>query len=330
MTAVLVTGGAGYIGSVTCLRLREAGYEVHCLDNLSSGHRDAVPAGVHFIQADLADTATLRAAITDLDIAAVVHFAGAIEPSLSMTNPLRFYRENLVRSYDLVEILVNSGRIPLVYSSTCAVYGQPDRTPVDETVTLSPDSVYGRTKLAVEGLLSDCWAAHGQPSIALRYFNACGALPQHGLGPDHLRKVHLVTQVMLTALGQRPELVVYGGDYDTPDGTCVRDYIHVDDLAGAHVLAVKSLLEQPRSTAYNLGLGKGFSVLEILKSAEAVVGRDIPHTFGPRRAGDPARVFADAAKAHAELAWQPRWVELSDVLTSAWDWHRAHPSGYAR
>lgn len=330
MTAVLVTGGAGYIGSVTCLRLMQSGHEVHCFDNLSSGHRDAVPPGVNFIQADLADTTRLRQAISDLEVVAVVHFAGAIEPSASMTHPLRFYRENVVRSFDLVEVLTGLGRIPLVYSSTCAVYGQPDRLPVDEDDSLRPDSVYGRTKLTVERMLADCWAAYRQPSIALRYFNACGAVPDAGLGPDHLRKVHVVTQVMLAALGRRPDFVVHGDDYDTPDGTCVRDYIHVDDLAAAHVLAVQTLIEQPRCSAYNLGLGKGFSVLEILDAAEQVIGRPIPRTIGARRAGDPAQVYGDASKARAELGWEPRWTELRDIVASAWEWHQAHPAGYAR
>jgi UDP-glucose 4-epimerase len=328
VTAVLVTGGAGYIGSVTSLRLKESGYEVYCLDNLSSGHRDAVPPGVRLVHADLADGETLHRTLADARIDAVIHFAGAIEPSLSMVDPVRFYRENVARSAQLAEALVRHGRIPIVYSSTCAVYGQPARVPVDESTPTVPDSVYGETKLLVERMLGRCWDAYGLPSISLRYFNAAGALPEAGLGADHRHKVHLLTQVMLAALGKVPRVVIHGVDYPTPDGTCIRDYIHVDDLAAAHVLALGSLLECPRSDALNLGVGQGHSVREIIDAAQDVIGASLPCEIGPRRPGDPARVVADAGRARRELGWSPRWLDIHDVVESAWAWHRAHPDGY--
>ena len=328
MPSVLVTGGAGYIGSVTCLRLREAGYEVHCLDDLSAGHRAAVPPGVRLVQLDLEDVGRVRRVLVDSDIEVVVHFAGAIEPGSSMLNPMRFYRDNVVRSAGLVEELVRIGGIPLIYSSTCAVYGQPAELPVTEATPPAPDSVYGRTKLTVEHMLADCWQAHRLPSLALRYFNACGALPEHGLGPDHLRKIHLVTRLLAAAAGLQRELVVHGDDYATPDGTCIRDYIHVDDLASAHVAAVRSVLSTPRRAVYNLGLGRGYSVRQMLDLAVDVVGHDVPYRVGPRRPGDPAQIFADASLARAELGWSPKWNDMREVIESAWVFAQAYPDGY--
>ena len=192
----------------------------------------------------------------------------------------------------------------------------------------APQSVYGATKLAAEQMLGDCWRAYRQPSIALRYFNACGALPEAGLGPDHRHKEHLLTRVMLAALGKVPEVVVHGQDYPTPDGTCIRDYVHVDDLASAHVLAVQSLLDDPRQDVYNVGVGRGFSVLEIINAADRTVGQAVPRRIGPRRPGDPAEVIADASRIRKELGWQPKWLDVGAIVESAWAWHQKHPDGY--
>ncbi|GAC1319072.1 MAG: UDP-glucose 4-epimerase GalE [Acidimicrobiales bacterium] len=328
MPRILVTGGAGYIGSHTIRHLLEAELEVVVLDDLSAGHRAAVPGDVPLVVANTADRAAVGAVLAEYRPDAVIHFAGSIEAGESMTDPRRFYANNVIGALGLVDALVDWRPVPLVFSSTAAVYGEPDRVPIDEQVTKAPTNVYGETKLAFERVLAAYDRAYGLRSVCLRYFNACGARADTSIGPDHRMKTHLLTMAMLAALGQRDAVHVLGTDYPTPDGTGIRDYIHVDDLASAHVLALRSLFDGAPSTAYNVGVGRGFSVQEVLDSADRVVGRPIPRVIGPRRVGDPARLVADSTKISNALGWRPRYTELDAIVETAWRWHSTHPDGY--
>ncbi|GAC1477840.1 MAG: UDP-glucose 4-epimerase GalE [Acidimicrobiales bacterium] len=328
MPRILVTGGAGYIGSHTIRHLVEAELEVVVLDDLSAGHRAAVPGDVPLVVANTADRAAVGAVLAEYRPDAVIHFAGSIEAGESMTDPRRFSANNVIGALGLVDALVDWRPVPLVFSSTAAVYGEPDRVPIDEQVTKAPTNVYGETKLAFERVLAAYDRAYGLRSVCLRYFNACGARADTSIGPDHRMKTHLLTMAMLAALGQRDAVHVLGTDYPTPDGTGIRDYIHVDDLASAHVLALRSLFDGAPSTAYNVGVGRGFSVQEVLDSADRVVGRPIPRVIGPRRVGDPARLVADSTKISNALGWRPRYTELDAIVETAWRWHSTHPDGY--
>jgi UDP-glucose 4-epimerase len=332
MASILVTGGAGYIGSHTLRHLLAAGYEPVVVDDFSAGHRAAVPEGVPVVEASTADHAVVAKVVADYAPSAVVHFAGSIEAGESMTDPRRFYANNVVAGLALLDALVDAAgdgpTVPVVFSSSAAVYGDPPEVPVAEGAPTAPTNVYGETKLAFEHALTAYDRAYGMRFIALRYFNACGAAADGSIGADHRMKTHLMTLAMLAALGQRDAVQVMGTDYPTPDGTGIRDYIHVDDLASAHVLAIAALVQGAPSTAYNVGVGRGFSVQEVLDAVDRVVGRAVPRQFGPRRAGDPARLVADSTRIRAALGWAPRYTDLDAIVATAWRWHSSHPDGY--
>ncbi len=325
---LLVTGGAGYIGSHTVRQLAAAGHEVVVLDNLSAGHQAALPAGMTLVQADLTDFDAVKATLAAQQPDAVVHFAALIEVGESMMAPGRYYRNNVVGSLNLLQAIVETRKIPIVFSSTAAVYGDAETVPIPEDAPKAPTSVYGETKLMTEQMLAAFERAHGLRSVRLRYFNVCGALPGGAIGEDHPNKTHLIELALLTALGQRDHMTVFGTDYPTGDGTCVRDYIHVLDLADAHVLAVNALAGGAESTVYNVGLGHGFSVQQVLDAVDDVVGTPIKREIGARRAGDPPSLVADSARIRSELGWTPKFTDLREIIRTAWDWHRTHPHGF--
>jgi UDP-glucose 4-epimerase len=320
MSHVLVTGGAGYIGSHTVRRLGAAGFEVSVLDDLSAGHPETVPDGVRLHVVDLADEAATAAAVDAARPDAVVHFAGAIEAGLSMTDPARFYRVNVLGSFHLAEALRSQGFPPVVYSSSAAVYGDPDTSPIPEDAPKRPASVYGRTKLDTEGLFASYARAYGLRSTPLRYFNAAGASTGGGLGEQHKVETHLIP-LAIRAVATGEPMTVFGTDYPTPDGTCIRDYVHVDDLADAHVLAVQALLDGAPGGAYNVGVGAGFSVREVLDAVGRVTGTAVPQQFSDRRPGDPAELVADPSHIRAELGWSPEHTDLDDIVATAHAWH---------
>lgn len=322
---VLVTGGAGYIGSTVAGQLLRAGHEVTVLDNLLKGHRQAVPEGACFIEGDVLDHELLGRVLGSTSYDAVMHFAAFIEAGLSMQQPGRFYRNNVAGSMNLIEAAITHGVRKFVFSSTAGVYASKD-TPLTESDPIGPASVYGHTKRVVEEILHWYHQIHGLRYVALRYFNAAGAAsPDHG--ECHHPETHLIPLVLQVALGIREKVAIYGDDYPTPDGTCVRDYIHVLDLAAAHVLALEALDEVPELTC-NLGNGAGYSVKEVVQAAREVTGHPIPAWVAPRRPGDAPILVADASTAHRILGWSPQIPELRDIIASAWAWHSSHPHGY--
>lgn len=321
---ILVTGGAGYIGSATAEALIKAGHSVTVYDSLVTGHRPAIAQGAKFIEADLSDSHTLVKALTDEKFDAVMHFAALIEAGESMKDSGRFYHNNLTNSLTLMETAVRAGVKRFVLSSTAAVYQSSDE-PLTEESPLGPTNVYGHTKLMVEQALDWYRQIHGLHFAALRYFNACGALP--GRGEAHQPESHLIPLVLRVPLGQRDAAAIYGTDYPTPDGTCIRDYIHIADLVSAHLLALDGLKERDR-LIYNLGSGNGYSVREVIETARQVTGHSIPARELPRRPGDSARLVASSEKIHRELGWKPEHDNLRDMIGSAWDWHKSHPNGY--
>ncbi len=322
---VLVAGGAGYIGSVVTAALLEAGHHPVVLDNLSHGHRAAVPASVPFIEADLADRARIESALREHRTEAVLHFAAFIEAGESMREPARFFRNNSACTLNLLEAMLAAGVNKIVFSSTAALFGNPERTPISENDPLHPTNPYGESKLIVEQMLSWFHQIHGLRYAALRYFNAAGATET--LGEAHHPETHLIPLVLQVAAGKRPSIAVYGTDYPTHDGTCVRDYIHVSDLADAHVLALNALREHTR-VVYNLGNGRGFSVREVIETARRVTGHAIPAVDSPRRPGDPAILVASSERIKQELGWKPKFADLDSIISSAWRWHQLHPKGY--
>lgn len=322
---ILVTGGAGYVGSVSVDLLAKRGYEAVVYDNLSEGHREAVPDGVPLVVGDLADEATLRGVLNDLKPAFVMHFAASALVGESYENPLKYFENNIANGVKLIRSMLAVGVNSIVFSSSAAVYGEPDKVPIPEEHVKAPVNPYGYTKLAFEQFLEYCEAAHGLSSVCLRYFNASGATQV--LGEDHMPETHLVPNVLGPALGKLDKFRVLGDDYPTHDGTCVRDFIHVCDLADAHVMALE-LLRQGRSDRINLGNGRGFSVMEVIKVAEKVTGESIPFEIAPRRKGDPAILVASAERAGRVLGWTPEYTSLEDIVRTAWEWHRAHPHGY--
>ena len=323
--AVFVTGGAGYIGSAAVAALLDAGYQVTVYDSLVTGHRAAVPAGAEFIHADLSDTETLRAALQARDYLAVLHFAAFIQAGESMEKPGMYFRNNVANAIGLIDAAVAAGIRRFVFSSTAAVYAPRDE-PLDEDAPLGPTNVYGQTKLMVEQILDWYRRTKGLHYAALRYFNAAGALPDRGEAHPH--ESHLIPLVLQVALGQREKIYIFGDDYPTPDGTAVRDYIHIADLVEAHLLALKALAHRDK-LIYNLGNGVGYSVLEVIRTARQVTGHPIPAEIAPRRPGDPSRLVASSERIRRDLGWQPRIPKLYDIIASAWDWHRSHPHGYA-
>jgi UDP-glucose 4-epimerase len=321
---ILITGGAGYIGSAAALALLEEGHTVTVYDSLITGHRAAVPDGAQFVQADLSDARVLGATLAEGKFEAVMHFAAFIEAGESMKDPGRFFRNNFTHSLALIEAAVRAGVKRFVLSSTAAVY-QSSAAPLTEESPLGPTNVYGQTKLMTEQALEWYLQVHGLHYAALRYFNACGALP--GRGEAHQPESHLIPLVLRVALGQRESIAVYGTDYPTPDGTCIRDYIHIADLVSAHRLALEALGGRDR-LVYNLGSGNGYSVREVIETARAVTGHDIPAVESPRRPGDPARLVASSQRIRDELGWKPDHENLKEIIASAWEWHRTHPNGY--
>jgi UDP-glucose 4-epimerase len=323
----LVTGGAGYVGSHLVAALAARGETVVVLDNLRTGHRAAVPPEVQLIVADLADTGVVDALLADGPWHAVFHFASLSQVGESMRLPLRYLIDNGANGMRLIEACVRHGVARFVLSSTAALYGTPSVVPIPEDAPLNPESPYGESKLFLERTLHWAERVHGLKYASLRYFNAAGADPAGRLGEDHRPESHLVPLVIDAALGRRAELEVYGNDYPTPDGTCLRDYVHVTDLADAHLLALDRL--ERSSIVANLGSATGHSVLQVIESVERVSGRKVPHRFCPRRAGDPAALVASSERAQRELGWRPRFADLDEIVRTALLWREAHPSGYA-
>lgn len=325
---VLVTGGAGYIGSVVAGALAKAGHDVVVYDSLIKGNRRAVPKQAELVIGDLADKSKLEEIFRGKGFDGVMHFAASIEAGESMLHPERFFRNNSVNSLSLLELMLEY-RVPrFVFSSTAALYGDPDRTPIEESDKLKPTNAYGESKFLVEQMLTWSHRIHGLRYASLRYFNAAGATED--LGEDHHPESHIIPIVLQAASGKRDSVAIYGTDYPTADGTCIRDYIHVSDLADAHLLAFERLGrdQQPERLIYNLGNGRGFSVREVVETAARVTGKKIRVTESPRRAGDPAILVASSQKIRAELGWTPKFPELATIVESAWKWREAHPNGY--
>ncbi|MHC4079075.1 MAG: UDP-glucose 4-epimerase GalE [Planctomycetota bacterium] len=326
--SILVAGGAGYIGSHAALALREQGYPVLVVDDLCEGHREAV-VDAELVVGSLLDPDFLARVFRDHEVAAVMHFAAHCYVGESVTEPGRYYRNNVVGTLNLLDAMVAAGVESMVFSSSCATYGEPATMPITEAAPQQPVNPYGESKLWCERLIRDLGHAHGIRGVALRYFNAAGADPTGRMGEDHRPETHLIPLVLRAAAGQGPDLTVFGRDYPTADGTCVRDYVHVTDLAAAHVLALEALPRLPPGlTAYNLGNEQGTSVLEVIHAVEAVCGARVPYEIGPRRAGDPPTLVGSSRKIQDELSWQPRFGAIETIVETAWHWHRDHPEGY--
>ncbi|NUQ65767.1 MAG: UDP-glucose 4-epimerase GalE [Pirellulales bacterium] len=326
---VLVTGGAGYIGSHAVKQLVQTGHRVIAIDNLYRGHREAVDRGASFHPMDLMDTDRLAELLRQHEIGCVMHFAALAYVGESVTQPLRYYRNNTAGAISLLEAMDRAGVERMVFSSTCATYGEPREMPIVETTPQQPINPYGWTKWYVERILKDYAAANGRFSfVALRYFNVAGCAADGTIGEDHEPETHIVPLLLLTALGRREKFTVFGTDYPTPDGTCIRDYVHVEDLCSAHIAAMEAL--QPGDQRfYNLGIGRGYSVKEVLESARRVTGAKIAVDDGARRPGDPAVLYADAGKIGRELGWSARYTDVDAIVETAWNWLRRHPDGYA-
>jgi UDP-glucose-4-epimerase GalE len=326
--AVLVTGGAGYIGSHAAKALHRAGYRVVVFDNLIAGHRAAAKFG-ELVEGDISDTAAVREALRRHEIFAVMHFAAFLDVGESVREPAKYYRNNVGGALSVLEAMAAESVKYLVFSSTCATYGEPVETPIAETHPQNPINSYGESKLAVERALPHFATAHDLRYVALRYFNASGADPEGEIGEDHSPEIHLIPRAIEAATGGRG-LQVFGDDYPTPDGTCLRDYIHVTDLADAHVKALESIAGGGPPSAYNLGTGHPHSVRDVIDTVARVTGRPVPWTLAPRRAGDPAVLYAAPGKAQAALKWTPTLGDLETIVRTAWDWHRTHPHGYGQ
>ena len=325
---VLVAGGAGYIGSHAVKQLIEVGCQVVVVDNLYRGHRAAVDKRAIFQKIDLAETNALAEVLARHKIDCVMHFAALAYVGESVADPLAYYYNNTAGTISLLKAMKTAGVKRLVFSSTAATYGEPEKTPIVETMRQEPVNPYGWSKLCVERVLRDYAAADPEFSFAaLRYFNVAGTAADGSLGEDHDPETHIIPVLLLTALGKRERVTVFGTDYPTPDGTCIRDYIHVDDLCAAHV-AVMNALRPGDARFYNLGIGKGYSVREVLASARRVTGSDFPVEYGPRRAGDPPVLFASAEKIHGQLGWSARYTDIDSIVATAWNWFKDHPDGY--
>ena len=322
---ILVTGGAGYIGSVTVAELVREGHTVTVFDNLSNGHRKAVVQGANLIVGDLADANRLAETFAKGEFDAVMHFAAFIEAGESMKTPERFFRNNTANTLTLLETMLRAGVHRLVFSSTAALYGDPETIPVPEDAPLRPTNAYGESKLLVEYMLTWMNRIHALRYASLRYFNAAGATNE--LGEAHRPESHLIPLILQAALGKRPNISIFGTDYPTTDGTCVRDYVHVFDLANAHLLALHGL-ESREKLVYNLGNGSGFSVRQVIDAACRVTGRPIPVVECPRRTGDPSVLVASSRKIQSELGWRPKFPNPEEIIRSAWEWHQQHPDGY--
>lgn len=326
--AILVLGGAGYIGSHTVYELIEAGRDVVVVDNLQTGFREAVRPEARFYEADIRDRQAMDKVFESEDIEGVVHFAASSQVGESMTDPLKYYDNNLYGATVLLQSMIAHNVKKIVFSSTAAVYGEPERVPILEIDHTRPASCYGETKLAMERLMSWVSRAHGLRYVSLRYFNACGAHPCGAIGEAHDPETHLIPLILQVPNGRREQISIYGGDYPTSDGSCVRDYVHVTDLAQAHILALDYLAQGGDNNVFNLGNGVGFTVKEVIGAARVVTGHAIPAEVCPRRCGDPAKLVASSRKARDVLGWRPRYDELSTIIATAWEWHKNHPNGY--
>ena len=326
--AILVCGGAGYIGSHAVHALVEKGEQVVIVDNLQTGHRGALNPAAKFYEGDIRDASVLDKIFTENKIEAVIHFAANSLVGESMEKPLLYFNNNVYGMQVLLEAMVRHGVDKIVFSSTAATYGEPKRVPIHEDDETCPTNTYGETKLTMEKMMKWVSRANGVRYVALRYFNAAGALPDGSIGEDHKTETHLIPLILQVPTGRRDHITVFGDDYPTPDGTCLRDYIHVVDLADAHVLALEYLRKGGASDIFNLGNGQGFSVKEMIAAAEKATGRSIKVEIGARRAGDPAQLIASSEKARAVLGWKPQFTDVEQVIGTAWKWHESHPHGY--
>lgn len=327
--AILVLGGAGYIGSHTVYELIDAGREVVIADNLETGHIEAVHPQAKFYQGDIRDRAFVDSVLEAEQIDGVIHFAANSLVGESMTDPLKYYDNNMNGTKVLLQSMVAHGVDKIVFSSTAATYGEPERVPILETDRTEPTNCYGETKLSMEKMFKWTARAHGLRYVSLRYFNACGAHASGKIGEAHNPESHLIPLILQVPNGQREFISIFGDDYDTKDGTCIRDYIHVTDLAQAHILAMDYLMDGGESNIFNLGNGVGFTVKEVIDTAREVTGHPIPAKVTPRRAGDPAQLIASSDKARSVLGWNPQHADLKEIIGSAWNWHKTHPHGFA-
>ena len=326
--AILVLGGAGYIGSHTALALCEAGRDVVVADNLETCFKAAVPEKARFYQGDIRDREFLDKLFETEKIEGVIHFAANSQVGESMKDPLKYYDNNLCGTKVLLDSMVAHGVNKIVFSSTAATYGEPERVPILEDDKTDPTNCYGETKLAMEHMMKWVSNAHDLKFVALRYFNACGAHPNAKIGEAHNPETHLIPLILQVPMGKRPQISIFGDDYATPDGTCIRDYIHVCDLAQAHILALDYLVKGGDNNVFNLGNGVGFSVKEVIEEARSVTGHEIPAKIEARRAGDPAQLIASSEKAKTVLGWKPEYNDLHTIIDTAWKWHQSHPNGY--
>ena len=326
--SILVCGGAGYIGSHTVYQLVEKGEDVVIVDNLQTGHMGAVNPKAKFYKGDIREAEVLDRIFTENKIDAVVHFAANSLVWESMTNPLKYFNNNVYGMQVLLEAMVRHGIDKIVFSSTAATYGEPERIPIMEDDRTEPTNPYGQSKLIMEKMMKWVSLANGIRYVSLRYFNAAGAIEDGSIGEDHSPETHLIPLILQVPLGKRDHITVFGEDYPTPDGTCLRDYIHVLDLADAHVLAIDYLRRGGESNIFNLGNGQGFSVKEMIEAAREATGLDIKVEIGERRAGDPAQLIASSEKARKVLGWQPKFTDVKAVIGTAWKWHQQHPEGY--
>ncbi len=325
---IFVTGGAGYVGSHCVRRLCEQGHKVTVFDSLVAGHRAAVDRRAAFVRGDLAEPLEVREALDGGKFDAVMHFAAFLDVGESVREPLKYYRNNVTNTIHLLEAMKRAGVKKMVFSSTCATYGVPDDLPITEDMSQNPINPYGRTKLAIEWLLADSAEAWGLGSVSLRYFNASGAASDGSIGEDHDPETHLIPIVLQVALGQREHISIFGDDYPTPDGTCIRDYIHVEDLAEVHARAIEGI-SGAGADYFNVGTGVGQSVLDVITAARSVTGHGIPARVAPRRPGDPPSLYADPSRVMRRYRWEPRFKAIESVVASAWNWQKSHPQGFS-
>lgn len=324
--AILVTGGAGYIGSIVVEDLRGKGENPIVLDNLVYGHRAAVDENIPFYEGDIGDKKLVEKIVREHKIEAVMHFSAFAYVGESVENPSKYYENNFVQTLQLLDVLIKNDIKKFIFSSTCATYGEPDYVPIDEKHPQNPTNPYGWSKFMVERALSDFDRAYGLKFVALRYFNACGA--SENCGEHHAPETHLIPLILFAAQGTRDSISIFGDDYPTPDGTAIRDYIHIADLSAAHLLALEYLRQSGDSESINLGNGNGYSVKEVIEAARKVTGKNIKAKIAPRRAGDPSKLVADAEKAQKILGWKPQFPDIEQIIESAWTWHEANPNGY--
>ncbi len=326
---ILVTGGAGYIGSQIVKDLLENNFKVIVIDNLELGHKKSIPAkNLTFFEADFADNSILEHIFSKFTVEAVMHIAAYSNVSESTKNPARYFKNNVEKSKKLLSSMGKAGIRKIIFSSSAAIYGEPNKIPIDENDPKIPINPYGESKLEFEKILSDSAFGGGIDFVSLRYFNAAGADPSGNIGEDHLPETHLIPRVLKTALGQFEKIEIFGSDYPTPDGTAIRDYVHIKDISSAHILALSALLKGSMSVFYNIGCGTGYSVKEVIEMAQKIVGKKINSFSSTRRSGDPAILITDNKKIKTELKWIPQYSDLETIISTAWEWHKAHPKGY--